>query len=65
MLTENKIAEPAPNLATGASLNATTWADFVQRLRHDCVGGCRTERPIGKKLTLAYQRESLRICRDE
>ena len=30
--------EPAPSLATGADLNAATWADFVQRLRHDCVG---------------------------
>lgn len=35
---ENKIAEPAPSLATGADLNAATWADFVQRLRHDCIG---------------------------
>jgi hypothetical protein len=31
-------SEPAPSLATGADLNAATWADFVQRLRHDCVG---------------------------
>ncbi|MEB0008179.1 hypothetical protein QN412_02895 [Pseudomonas sp. RTB3] len=38
MPTENKIAEPAPSLATGHDLNAATWADFVQRLRHDCVG---------------------------
>lgn len=35
MTTDN---EPAPSLATGADLNAATWADFVQRLRHDCVG---------------------------
>jgi hypothetical protein len=27
-----------PSIATGAPLNADTWADFVQRLRHDCVG---------------------------
>ena len=38
MPTENKIAEPAPSLATGHDLNAATWADFVQRLRHDCIG---------------------------
>ena len=25
-------------LATGASLTSATWADFVSRLRHDCVG---------------------------
>jgi hypothetical protein len=25
-------------LATGASLSESTWADFVARLRHDCVG---------------------------
>jgi hypothetical protein len=25
-------------LATGAELNSATWADFVTRLRHDCVG---------------------------
>ena len=29
--------EPAPSLATGADLNAATWSDLVQRLRHDCV----------------------------
>ena len=29
---------PALSLATGGDLNAATWADFVQRLRHDCVG---------------------------
>ncbi|MEN5313383.1 hypothetical protein [Pseudomonas koreensis] len=38
MPTENKIAEPAPNLATGHHLDAATWADFVQRLRYDCKG---------------------------
>jgi hypothetical protein len=38
MPTEKKPAEPAPSLATGHDLNAATWADFVQRLRHDCVG---------------------------
>ncbi|AVX93288.1 hypothetical protein [Pseudomonas psychrophila] len=27
-----------PSLATGDVLNAETWADFEQRLRHDCVG---------------------------
>lgn len=27
-----------PTLARGAELNAETWADFVGRLRHDCVG---------------------------
>jgi hypothetical protein len=25
-------------LATGAELNADTWADFVARLKHDCEG---------------------------
>ena len=38
MPTENKPAEPAPSLATGHALNESTWADFVQRLRHDCNG---------------------------
>ena len=38
MPTENKIAEPAPSLATGHYLDAATWADFVQRLRYDCKG---------------------------
>lgn len=38
MPTENKIAEPAPSLATGHHLDAATWADFVQRLRYDCKG---------------------------
>lgn len=27
-----------PSLATGAPLTPETWADFVTRLRHDCVG---------------------------
>ena len=26
------------SLATGAALTADTWRDFVERLRHDCVG---------------------------
>lgn len=26
------------SLAAGAPLNAETWADFVARLRHDCIG---------------------------
>jgi hypothetical protein len=38
MPTENKPAEPLPSLANGANLDATTWADFVERLRHDCNG---------------------------
>lgn len=38
MPTKNKIAAPAPSLATGQELNTATWADFVTRLRHDCVG---------------------------
>jgi hypothetical protein len=38
MPTENKPAEPEPSLATGADLDAATWTDFVDRLRHDCVG---------------------------
>jgi hypothetical protein len=38
MPTENKIAEPAPSLATGHNLDAATWTDFVQRLRYDCIG---------------------------
>jgi hypothetical protein len=36
MPTENKPAEPLPSLATGADLDAATWNDFVERLRHDC-----------------------------
>ena len=35
MPTENNTA---PSLATGHYLDAATWADFVQRLRHDCKG---------------------------
>jgi len=38
MPTENKPAEPLPTLATGAALDASTWTDFVQRLRYDCNG---------------------------
>jgi hypothetical protein len=38
MPTENKTAEPLPSLATGAKLDPSTWADFAQRLRYDCVG---------------------------
>lgn len=38
MPTENLIAEPVPSLATGHSLDAATWADFVTRLRYDCNG---------------------------
>ena len=38
MPTENKLAEPLPSLATGHPLTPDTWADFFQRLRHDCVG---------------------------
>lgn len=28
----------ATSLATGAEINPATWADFVARLHHDCVG---------------------------
>lgn len=28
----------APSIAKGAALDAATWADFVKRLHHDCVG---------------------------
>jgi hypothetical protein len=38
MPTENKIAEPVRSLAIGHNLDAATWADFVERLRHDCNG---------------------------
>ncbi|KAA0994832.1 hypothetical protein FQ192_11965 [Pseudomonas sp. ANT_J12] len=38
MPTENKPAEPLPTLATGAALDASTWTDFVERLRHHCNG---------------------------
>jgi hypothetical protein len=38
MPTEKKPADPLPSLATGADLNVATWADFVERLRHDCNG---------------------------
>lgn len=38
MPTENKPAEPLPTLATGAALDATTWTDFVERLRYHCNG---------------------------
>ncbi|MEQ4710011.1 MULTISPECIES: hypothetical protein [Enterobacterales] len=30
--------EQKPSLATGAPLNAETWADFVSRLKYHCVG---------------------------
>ena len=33
------MTSPAPaSLATGAPMTADTWADFVRRLRHDCIG---------------------------
>ncbi|MBX8621685.1 hypothetical protein K4754_06555 [Pseudomonas glycinae] len=38
MPTENKTAEPLPTLATGAALDASTWTDFVERLRYHCNG---------------------------
>ncbi|PVZ52545.1 hypothetical protein C9422_30505 [Pseudomonas sp. B1(2018)] len=38
MPTKHKIAEPTPSLAIGHDLSAATWTDFLQRLRHDCVG---------------------------
>ena len=38
MPTEIKPAEAARSLATASTLDAETWADFVKRLRHDCVG---------------------------
>ncbi|MGS0546650.1 hypothetical protein ACU8WE_29460 [Pseudomonas parakoreensis] len=38
MPTENKPAEPLPTLATGAALDASTWTDFVERLRYHCNG---------------------------
>ncbi|CAI1766309.1 Uncharacterised protein [Serratia fonticola] len=31
-------SELKPSLATGANLNAETWADFVQRLKYHCQG---------------------------
>ena len=31
-------AVPPPTLATGAPLTPASWADFVTRLHHDCVG---------------------------
>ena len=36
MPTENKPVEPLPTLATDAEFDASTWTDFVQRLRYDC-----------------------------
>lgn len=36
MITATKSDDPS--LATGADLNEASWADFVRRLRHDCVG---------------------------
>jgi hypothetical protein len=38
MPTENQKAEPLPTLATGAELDASTWTDFVERLRYHCNG---------------------------
>lgn len=38
MSTENKPAEPLPSLAAGAALDASTWTDFVERLRYHCNG---------------------------
>jgi hypothetical protein len=38
MPAENKQAEQSRSLATASTLDADTWADFVKRLHHDCVG---------------------------
>ncbi|BBP60415.1 hypothetical protein [Pseudomonas sp. St316] len=38
MPTENEPAEPLPTLANGAALEASTWIDFVERLRYHCNG---------------------------
>lgn len=33
-----EIAQVAPSLAAGGPLNKESWADFVSRLQHDCIG---------------------------
>lgn len=38
MPTENKTADALPTLATGAALDASTWNDFLERLRYHCNG---------------------------
>lgn len=38
MPTENQQAERLPSLATGAALDASTWNEFVERLRYHCNG---------------------------
>ncbi|MEZ2746345.1 hypothetical protein ACBQ16_14205 [Halopseudomonas bauzanensis] len=33
-----EITHPAPGLQAGGELTKQSWTDFVQRLRHDCIG---------------------------
>ena len=57
MPTENKPAQPLPSLATGHPLNAATWTDFVQRLKHDCVGaGVRDHCTVAAIFTVQARR---------
>lgn len=76
MPTENQIAEPAPSLATGHDLTATTWADFVLRLRHDCNGaGVKWHHTAAALFTVQTKRidygfepdyaEDLVVCRED
>lgn len=46
-----------PSLATGAALTPETWADFVQRLRHDCNGeGVRSHHTAAALFTVQQQK---------
>ncbi|WP_421551686.1 hypothetical protein [Pseudomonas yamanorum] len=76
MPTENQIAEPAPSLATGHDLTATTRADFVTHLRHDCNGaGVKWHHTAAALFTVQTKRidygfepdyaEGLVVCRED
>ncbi|ROM94434.1 hypothetical protein [Pseudomonas brassicacearum] len=57
MPTENNPVQPLPSLATGHPLSAATWADFVQRLHHDCVGaGVRSHGTAAALFTVQTKR---------
>ena len=72
MPTENKL----PSLATGSDLSASTWADFVTRLRHDCNGaGVKWHHTAAALFTVQTKRidygfepdyaEGLVVCRED
>ena len=73
---ENNPAEPQPSLAAGANLDPATWADFVERLRHDCNGaGVKWHHTACALFTVQVKRidygfepnyaEGLVVCRED